>query len=337
MENVFIIAEISANHGNSIDIVKKSIKKVKEIGADAVKIQTYKPETITLDSEKEYFVIKQKNSLWSERKLFDLYSEGMLPWEWHEELFEYAKSIGIMLFSTPFDNTAVDLLEKCGNPIYKIASFEINDIPLIRYAASKMKPMIISTGIATLNEIEEAVSACHEEGNYDITLLKCTSEYPARLEDANLIMIRDLKEKFNVKTGLSDHTVGSIAPIVAVSLGAQVIEKHFILDKSIGGPDASFSMDAEEFQNMIVQVRAAQKTIGIIDYQLTESKIQSRKFRRSLFISEDVKAGDIITMNNIKSVRPGDGLEPKYYKDVLGKKFNKDLDKGTPLMWENFS
>lgn len=337
MGNVFIIAEISANHGNSIDIVKKSIKKVKEIGADAVKIQTYKPETITLNSEKECFVIKQKDSLWSERKLFDLYSEGMLPWEWHEELFEYAESIGIILFSTPFDNTAVDLLEKCGNPIYKIASFEINDIPLIRYAASKMKPMIISTGIATLNEIEEAISACHEEGNYDITLLKCTSEYPAKLEDANLIMIRDLKEKFNVKTGLSDHTVGSIAPIVAVSLGAEVIEKHFILDRSIGGPDASFSMDAEEFEKMIVKVRAAQKTIGIVDYQLTESKIQSRKFRRSLFISEDVKAGDIITMHNIRSVRPGDGLEPKYYKDVLGKKFNKDLDKGTPLMWENFS
>lgn len=331
MDKVFIIAEISANHGNDINIVKESIKKVKEIGADAVKIQTYKPDTITLNSDSEPFRITDENSLWKGRTLYDLYSEAYTPWEWHKELFDYAREIGIILFSTPFDFSAVDLLEECGNPIYKIASFEINDIPLIKYAASKQKPMIISTGIATLEEIEDAIAACKSVGNDDITLLKCTSEYPAKIEDANLMMIPDYITRFNVKAGLSDHTIGSFVPALSVGLGAKVIEKHFIIDKSIGGPDASFSMDATEFKEMIDLIRLAEKALGTIDYELSEKKQSSRHFRRSLFISKDVRRGEVLSEENIKSVRPGIGLEPKYYESVLGKKFKDDYKLGTPL------
>lgn len=334
MESVFIIAEISANHGHDINIVKQTMLKAKEIGADAVKIQTYKADTITLDSDTKDFVIDDEKSLWNGRKLFDLYSEGSLPWEWHKELFEYAKSIDMVLFSTPFDFTAVDLLEECGNPIYKIASFEINDIPLIKYAASKQKPMIISTGIATFDEIKNAVAACHEVGNKDITLLKCTSQYPAKIEDANLIMLEDLKREFNVKVGLSDHTMGDIVPIVATALGAKVIEKHFILDRSIGGPDSDFSLDATEFKDMIEKVRAASKSIGVVDYSLTEGKKQSRHFRKSIFIGANVKKGDKITKDNIKIVRPGTGLDPIYYEEILGKTFKDDYKYAAPLRLE---
>lgn len=333
---VFIIAEISANHGNDIEIVKKTMLKAKEIGADAVKIQTYTADSITMDADNEYFVIHDEKSLWNGRKLYDLYQEGSLPWEWHHELYAFAKANDILFFSTPFDNQAVDLLEECGNQIYKIASFEITDIPLIQYAASKMKPMIISTGIATLEEIEEAVNACLEVGNQDITLLKCTSEYPAKIEDANLVMIRDLKERFNVKSGLSDHTMGALAPMIAVAMGASVIEKHFILDREIGGPDASFSMIPEEFGEMVRQVRLAEQSLGKIDYETIKEK-KSRHFRRSLFISQDVKKGDMISDGNIQSVRPGVGLEPKYYKEILGKRFVKDIKKGTPLSKELFN
>ncbi|MEG0283292.1 MAG: pseudaminic acid synthase [Erysipelotrichales bacterium] len=331
MNHVFIIAEISANHGNSIEIVKQSILKAKEIGVDAVKIQTYKPDTITLDSDNEYFTIQDENSLWNKRRLFDLYSEAYTPWEWHKELFEFARDNNIILFSTPFDFTAVDLLEECDNPIYKIASFEINDIPLIKYAAKKMKPMIISTGIGTEEEISAAVSACKEVGNEDITLLKCTSEYPAKVEDANLNMIGDLANKYNVKVGLSDHTIGNFVPLLSVGLGAKVIEKHFILDKSIGGPDATFSMSAEEFKDMVDQVRLAEKALGEIDYSLSDKKLKSRHFRKSIFISKDVKKGELVSEENIKIVRPGVGLNPKYYYDILGKEFQEDYKYATPL------
>lgn len=333
MKKTFIIAEISANHGHNIEIAKKTIAKAKEIGVDAVKIQTYRADTITIDCNNEYFKIKGTN-LWDGMNLYKLYEEAYTPWEWHKELFEYAEEIGVLLFSTPFDKTAVDLLEECGNPIYKIASFEITDIPLIEYIASKKKPIIISTGIGTLNEIEEAVAACRKMGNYDITLLKCTSEYPSKLEDANLSMIRDMAERFGVKVGISDHTMGSIVPMTAVALGAEIIEKHFIVDRKIGGPDASFSMTPIEFEEMIKNVREVEKTIGKVDYSLTEKKIKSRKFARSLFVVEDIKKGEILTEKNIRSIRPGDGLAPKYFYEILGKEVTQDIEFGTPLSFE---
>lgn len=330
MKHTFIIAEISANHGHNLEIAKKSILKAKEIGADAVKIQTYKADTITIDCNNKYFQVQGTN-LWDGMNLYKLYEEAYTPWEWHKELFEYAKEVGIILFSTPFDKTAVDLLEECENPIYKIASFEITDIPLIEYVASKKKPIIISTGIGTLDEIEDAVKACRKMGNNDITLLKCTSEYPAKLEDANLCMIQDMAKRFDVKIGVSDHTMGNIVPMTAVALGAKVVEKHFIIDKEIGGPDASFSMTPIEFEEMIKKVREVEKTIGKVDYSLTEKKIKSRKFSRSLFIVKDIKKGEILTEENVKSIRPGDGLAPKYFYEILGKEVTQDIKFGTPL------
>lgn len=332
-KNVFIIAEISANHGHNIEIVKDTILKAKEIGCDAVKIQTYKPDTITIDCDNEYFQINN-GTIWDGTTLYKLYEEAFLPWEWHEELFDFARKNEIILFSTPFDFTAVDLLEKCDNPIYKIASFEITDIPLIEYAASKGKPMIISTGIATEEEIDEAVKACRREGNEDITLLKCTSQYPAKIEDANLFTLNDMGKRFECKIGLSDHTEGDVAPIVATALGAKVIEKHFIIDKKIGGPDASFSMEPQEFKNMIEKVRSAEASLGSVDYSLSEGKKNSRKYARSLFVTADAKSGDMITENNIRSIRPSDGLEPKFYRDIIGKSFSTDVKMGEPLRWE---
>ena len=330
----FIIAEISANHGHSIEIAKKSIKVAKECGADAVKIQTYTADTITLNCDNDYFKIQQ-GTIWDGTTLYKLYQEAYTPWEWHKELFEYAKEIGIILFSTPFDKTAVDLLEELNTPIYKIASFEINDIPLIEYAASKGKPMIISTGVATEEEIKDAVEACKRMGNNDITLLQCTSQYPAKLEDANLLMIKDLAERFRVKSGLSDHTMGSLVATTAVAMGAKVIEKHFIVDRNIGGPDSSFSMTPDEFKEMVDNIRNVEKMIGTVSYEITEKKKNSFKFKRSLFISKDIKQGEIITEENIKSVRPSDGISPKYYYQVLGRKVNKDLKFGTPLKFED--
>lgn len=327
---VMIIAEISANHGHDIEIVKKSIKKAKEIGCDAAKIQSYTPDTITLDCDNEYFQI-DTGTIWDGTTLYKLYSEAYMPWEWHEELFDYAKSIDFTLFSTPFDKTAVDLLEKCDNPIYKIASFEITDIPLIKYAAATGKPMIISTGIATENEIRDAVEACHIEGNHDVCLLKCTSEYPAKKEDANLNTMKDMAERFGCKVGLSDHTTGDEVAVVAAAMGAAVIEKHFILDREIGGPDASFSMTPDEFKSMIDKVGLVEKIQGAVTYEITEKKKKSRKYARSLFVVKDVKAGDIITEDNVRSIRPADGMAPKELEEVLGKTFNKDVKTGTPL------
>lgn len=334
MDNkVFIIAEISANHGHDIDIVKKTILKAKEVGADAVKIQTYTADTMTLNVESEDFIIND-GSIWDKRQLYDLYVEGSLPFEWHQELFDFSRSNDITLFSTPFDFTAVDLLEKVGNPIYKIASFEANDVPLIKYCAEKQKPMIISTGIATQEEITRAVETCRSVGNNDITILKCTSQYPSLISDANLTMISYFKEKYGVKVGLSDHTCGHIAPVVAASLGASVIEKHFILDREIGGPDASFSMTPEEFKEMVDAVRAATSSIGNVSFEITEKTKKSRNFRRSIYISENVCKGDTLTKQNIRIVRPGYGMDPIYYNDVLGKKFSADFKKGTRLSFD---
>ncbi|AVM58655.1 pseudaminic acid synthase [Bacteroides heparinolyticus] len=324
--NTFIIAELSANHNGSLDIAFRTMDAAKEAGADAVKIQTYTADTITLDCDKEDFQID--NGLWDGYKLYNLYKEAYTPWEWHQKLFDYARSIGLICFSTPFDNTAVDLLEECGNPIYKIASFEITDVNLIRYAASKGKPMVISTGIATMEDIELAIKVCHEVGNTDITLLRCVSAYPAPLENVNLKTMLDMKERFGVKVGLSDHTMGSDVAVAAVALGAEIVEKHFIMDRAIGGPDAAFSMTTEEFAAMTISIRNVEKALGHVDYPTDPFKIKGRNFSRSLYVAEDMKAGDVITEKNVRSVRPGFGLHPKYFKDILGKKVNCNLNKG---------
>lgn len=326
---VFIIAELSANHNGSIDTALKTIKAAKRAGADCIKLQTYTPDTITLNSDNEDFLIK--GTIWEGKKLYDLYQEAYTPWEWHEAIFKAAAEEGLICFSSPFDNTAVDFLEKLKVPAYKIASFEITDIPLIEYTASKGKPVIISTGIAEQEDIELALDACKRMGNNDIALLKCTSSYPAPIKEANMIMVKDLAERYNVISGLSDHTMGSTVPVVATAMGAKIIEKHFILDKSVGGPDASFSMDEKEFSEMVKSVREAEKAIGKVDYTLTEKQKKGRDFSRSLYVAEDIKAGEIITEKNVRSVRPGFGLHPKYYSEVVGKKIKTDLEKGTPL------
>ena len=325
---VFIVAELSANHNGSKDVALKTIRAAKRAGADAVKFQTYTADTITLDCQNEDFKIKQ-GTLWDGRYLYDLYQEAYTPWEWHRELYDVAKAEGLICFSSPFDKSAVDFLESLGNPIYKIASFEITDVDLIAYAARKGKPMVISTGIATEVDIRLAVDTCRSAGNNDITLLKCTSSYPAPIEEANLCMIADLANRFKVKVGLSDHTLGSIAGITAVSLGACMIEKHFILDRSIGGPDAFFSMNELEFSQMVKDIRTVESAIGQVNYEPTDKMKAGRAFSRSLYVAENMKKGEVITEINVRSVRPGYGLHPKYLPEILGKKVNRDIEKGT--------
>ena len=329
-DGVYIIAELSANHGGDINIAKETIKAAKEVGANAIKLQTYTADTLTLNCNNEDFIIKG-GTLWDNKKLYDLYMEAYLPWEWHKELFDYAREINIDIFSSPFDKSAVDFLEQFNPSAYKIASFEITDYELIRYTASKMKPMIISTGIATIDEIQDAVDICKSVGNYEIILLKCTSAYPAALEDANLTTIPNMKQTFGVLVGFSDHTLGTTAPVVAVTLGAKVIEKHFILDKSIGGADAEFSLDKKEFEEMIKAVRDAEKLIGKVDYSMTDKKKKSRQFARSLYIAKDIKKGEMFTEENIRSVRPGYGMHPKYLDNILGRVAEKDYNFGDRL------
>jgi len=326
---VFIIAELSANHNGSLDNALATIKAAKRAGADCIKLQTYTADTITLDSDKEDFVIK--GTIWDGKKLHTLYQEAYTPWEWHEQIYRVAQEEGLICFSSPFDKTAVDLLESLNSPAYKIASFEITDIPLIEYVASKGKPVIISTGIARQEDIELALDACHRMGNYDVALLKCTSSYPAPIDEANMCMVKDLAERYNVISGLSDHTMGSTVPVVATVFGAKIIEKHFIIDRAIGGPDASFSMNEEEFTAMVKAVREAEKASGVVDYNLTEKQAKGRDFSRSLYIAEDIKVGEIFTEKNLRSVRPGFGLHPKYYNQLLGKKATTHLEKGTPM------
>ncbi|MBP8943882.1 MAG: pseudaminic acid synthase [Saprospiraceae bacterium] len=330
---VFIIAELSANHNGSLDTAIETIRAAKRAGANAIKFQTYTADTITIDSKKEDFLIK--GTIWEGRNLHDLYTEAYTPWEWHEQLFDVAKEEGLECFSSPFDPTAVELLEKLNVPAYKIASFEITDIPLIELVASKGKPIIISTGIAELEDIELAIDACERMGNENIALLKCTSSYPAPIEEANMIMVKDFAERFNMIVGLSDHTIGSTAPVVATCFGARIIEKHFILDRSIGGPDASFSMNEAEFTEMVKAVREAEKAIGKVDYNLTDKQKKGKDFSRSLYIVEDIAEGEVLTEKNIRSIRPGFGLHPKYYKDVLGKKAKKELERGERLKLED--
>ena len=329
-----VVGELSANHAHSIENAKKSILALAEAGADAVKIQTYTADTITIDCDNEYFTIDQ-GTLWDGRTLHDLYKEAYTPWEWHEELRDLAESLGLIFFSTPFDTTAVDFLEQKNVPLYKIASFEITDISLIEYTASKQKPMIISTGIADAGDIQLAVDACRRMGNDDITLLQCTSSYPAPVDRSNLRMIPNMAETFGVKTGLSDHTLGTAVAVAAVALGAVMVEKHFIIDRSIGGPDAAFSMEPDEFRDMVAEIRMAEKALGKVDYSLTEEKRSSRKFSRSLFIVQDIPAGGELTADNVRSIRPGDGLHPKYLQDILGSRSSTALKRGDPLKLNN--
>jgi pseudaminic acid synthase len=288
----FIIAELSANHNGSLETAIETVRAAKRAGADAIKLQTYTADTITIDSRKEDFIIK--GTIWEGRNLHDLYSEAYTPWEWHERLMEVAKEEGLECFSSPFDPTAVEFLEGLNVPAYKVASFEITDIPLIELIASKGKPVIISTGIATEEDIEWALEACHRMGNTEIALLKCTSSYPAPIEEANLVMIRDFAERYGVIVGLSDHTMGATAPIVSVCMGAKIIEKHFILDRSIGGPDASFSMNEVEFTDMVNAVREAEKALGVVDYRLTEKQQKGKDFSRSLYAVADVEEGEVL-------------------------------------------
>ena len=327
--NVFIIAELSANHNGDIEVAKKTISAAKRTGANAIKLQTYTPDTMTLNSNKEDFIIK--GTIWEGQNLHELYKQAYTPWEWHHELFEFAKKEGIICFSSPFDKTSVDFLENLNTPAYKIASFEITDIPLIKYVASKNKPIIISTGIANKEDIELAIKTCKVAGNDKIILLKCTSSYPAPIEEANLAMINEFKVRYNVYSGLSDHTLGDTLPIAATVLGAKVIEKHFILDHSIGGPDASFSMNEEEFESMVKSVRSAELSIGNNDFKLTDKQIKGKQFSRSLYVCKDIKIGEKFSMENIKIVRPGYGLHPMYFESILGKNSKSELSFGDRL------
>jgi pseudaminic acid synthase len=327
---VFIIAELSANHNNNFDTAVKTIKAIADSGADAVKVQTYKPESLTLNINSGLFA-PRTDGLWKGYTSWDLYSEAAMPYEWQPKLKKIAEESGLIFFSSPFDFEAVDFLESINNPIYKIASFEVTDIPLIEYAASKRKPMIISTGVAEIEDIESAIDACRKQGNDNITLLKCTSQYPATIEDANLLTIPDMRERFGVKVGLSDHTMGHIVAASAVALGATVVEKHFIIDRTLGGPDSSFSMEPDEFRSMVNQIRQTEKTLGRVKYEINE---KDKKRRRSLFITDDIKSGEIFTEKNLRSIRPGNGLSPKFNKDILGKKSASSFEKGTPLEWK---
>jgi pseudaminic acid synthase len=322
----FIIAELSANHNGSLQNALDTIKAAKRAGADCIKLQTYTADTMTIPSRLDDFMIK--GTIWEGQNLHDLYLEAYTPWEWHKELFKAAEEEGLICFSSPFDKTAVDFLESLDAPAYKIASFEITDIPLIEYVASKGKPIIISTGTAEQEDIELALEACRKMGNDQIALLKCTSSYPAPIEEANMIMVKDLAERYSVISGLSDHTMGSTVPVVATAFGAKIIEKHFIIDRAIGGPDASFSMNEEEFTAMVKAVREAEAAIGKVDYTLTDKQRKGRDFCRSLYVTADIKEGETFTEENIRSIRPGFGLHPKHYNDIIGKTSAKDLTTG---------
>ena len=334
LDKIFIIAELSANHNGSFELAVETIKAAKRAGADCIKLQTYTPDTITINSSKNDFIIKG-GTLWDDRYLYDLYKEAFTPWEWHKELFKVAESEGLAFMSSPFDITAVDYLEKLGVFAYKIASFEITDIPLIEYIAKKGKLVIISTGIANLEDIELAIQTCKNAGNDQIALLKCTSSYPAPIEEANLAMIQDFAKRFDVIPGISDHTMGELVPILSVPLGAKIIEKHFILDRNIGGPDAEFSMNYQEFEHMVKSVRNAEKAIGKIDYALTDKQLKARSFSRSLYIVKDVKVGEVFSNENVRSIRPGYGLHPKFLPQILGKICNKDLEKGERMSFDH--
>ncbi|MBN1044502.1 MULTISPECIES: pseudaminic acid synthase [unclassified Clostridium] len=328
----FIIAEMSANHLQNYDRAVEIIKKAKWAGADAIKLQTYTPDTITIDCDNEYFQIKQ-GTIWDGTTLHKLYQTAYTPWEWQPKLKKVAEEEGLIFFSSPFDFSSIDFLEKMNVPAYKIASFEINDIPFIEYIASKGKPIIISTGIARMRDIQDALDACKRMGNENVALLKCTSAYPSPIEEINLNTIPNMKETFDVMVGLSDHTMGNAVSVAGVAKGAKIIEKHLTLRRSDGGADSKFSMEPKEFKGMVDNIRIVEKALGKVTYDLTEKQKNSREHSRSLFIVEHVNEGEIFTEKNVRSIRPGFGLETKYIKDIIGKKATKNIKKGTPVDW----
>lgn len=332
----FIIAEMSGNHNQSLNRALEIVEAAAASGAHALKIQTYTADTITLDVESPDFLISDEGNLWRGRKLHDLYDEAHTPWEWHKPIFDRAKELGMIAFSTPFDETAVDFLEELDVPLYKIASFENTDLPLIKKVASTGKPMIVSTGMATLAELDELVRTAKEAGCKDLVLLKCTSTYPATPENTNILTIPHMKKLFeDVQIGLSDHTMGIGVSVASVALGATVIEKHFTLNRADGGVDAAFSMEPAEMKALVEETERAWMALGRVTYGPTEKEKKSLKFRRSIYVSKDIKAGEEFTKDNIKIVRPGYGLEPKYYETILGKVANKSMAKGTPLKYQN--
>ena len=329
----FIIAEMSANHMMDYDRAVEIIKAAKYAGADAIKLQTYTPDTITMDCDNEYFQITQ-GTIWDGTTLHKLYQTAYTPWEWQPELKEMAEKMGLICFSSPFDLTSVDFLEKMNVPAYKVASFEITDIPFICKIAKLHKPIIISTGIARPDDIELALQTCIDEGNEDVILLKCTSAYPSPYEDINLRVIPDMAAKYNILTGLSDHTLGSTVSVASIPLGAKVIEKHLTLRRADGGPDGAFSMEPEEFKEMVDNIRITEKALGTVTYELTYKQEKSREHSRSLFVIQDMKKGDVITNDNVRSIRPGFGMHTKHYEEILGKRVNRDIEKGTPMSFD---
>lgn len=333
----YIIAEMSGNHNQSVDRAKAIILAAKEAGASAIKLQTYTPDTITLNHDSDDFVIKDKNSLWSSKKLYDLYAEAMTPWEWHRELFDYATEIGIEIFSSPFDETAVDFLETLNVTRYKIASFENNHIPLIKKIAQTGKPVIISSGATKIEQLETAVETLKANGCKDITVLKCTSTYPASEENSNLVTIPILKEKFNCTVGLSDHTIGIGVSVAAIALGAEVIEKHLTLDRSEGGVDSAFSMEPAEFKSLVEECNRAYKSLGRVQLDVLPEEEKSLQFKRSIYFQSDIKEGETITEKHVKIVRPSKGLDPLHWETILGKKVNKNKFFGDPLSWEDIA
>jgi len=328
----YVIAEVSANHNGKLETAMRIIEEAKKAGADAAKLQTYKPDTITLNCDSEDFKIR--GGLWDGRTLFELYEEAHMPWEWHRPLFEHARKVGITLFSSPFDNTAIDLLEDLNAPAYKIASFEAVDLPLIKYAASTGKPMIISTGMANAEEIQEAIDAAREGGCKELAVLHCVSGYPAPAEDYNLRTIPDMIQRFGLVTGLSDHTLDNTTAITSVAMGASIIEKHFTLDRSGGGPDDSFSLEPAELAALCQGVKTAWSSLGRVDYGRKSSEQGNAKFRRSLYFVKDMKGGDLITHDCLRSVRPGFGIAPRYFDQLIGRKVRSDVRFATPVSWD---
>ncbi len=330
---VYIIAELSANHEQNFDLAVETIKAMKDAGADAVKLQTYTPDSLTLDSDKPWFQTR-KDSLWAGQKMYDLYKKGETPWDWHEKLQRLANELGMDFFSSPFDLHSVDLLESINVPAYKIASMEITDIPLIKKCAETGKPIIISTGAAMEEDIDLAVKTCLDAGNNQIALLKCTSAYPTPYNEVNLRQIVTLQKKYGVVVGLSDHTLGIEVPIASVVLGAKIIEKHFILSRDSNGLDKDFSLEPQEFKQMVTAIRNIEQAMGDGSFEPTEKIKSAIKFRRSLFAVQDIKKGEMFTSDNVRSLRPGLGLHPKYYYDILGRKATKDIERGDPLSWD---
>lgn len=329
-----VIAELSCNHIQHYDIAEKTIHAMAEAGADVVKVQNDNADGgITIDCDNKYFQVGG-GTLWDGETLYSLYKKTDTPWDWLPKLQKLAHSLGLGFFSTPSDLSGVDFLEKLNVPCYKISSFEITDLQLIERAAKTGKPVIMSTGIATEEDIELAVQTCRNVGNNNILLMKCTSSYPAPIEAANLSMIPDMKKRFGVRAGLSDHSMGSIVASTAVALGAEMVEKHFILDRKLGGPDAAFSMEPNEFREMVDNIRNVEKSLGQVNYELSEGAKKNRHFAKSLFVIKDVKTGDEITLENISAIRPGDGIPPKFLPDVIGKKFSADVERGTPLSFD---